>query len=181
MPITVVPGQKVGKVFIGARRESVINLIGEPQFTNTSDLTGLRLDSYFGSEPPNEPQRSLRITYSPEVEDEAGSITEAKVIQIEFNSPAFATSDGISTKSSVEQFRARFPNAALSLIKRQGEDFSFHQTDIFYDDTQAGITFQVVQTHEFDHDIIFIMVHPRHMAVLPHPGGEAGFPPDVSL
>jgi hypothetical protein len=163
---TVVPGERVGQVNIGARRQSVISALGRPQRSRTSSVTGLRVDTYLGSQPPNELRRLLRVIFS----------ADEEVIQIEFNSPNFVTADGLSTNSSVNEFRARHPNAASSSFEFPNDETGIGETREFFDDTPAGIAYMLSISGEPDADAVFIIVHLRNRAVLPNPDEEAGVP-----
>lgn len=168
MAISVVPGKKVGQVELGASRQTIITNLGQPSSTKTNNATGLRTDKYLGSQPANEPRRFLNIIYN----------QESKAIQIEYNSPDFATSNGISTHSTLTQFRSKHPNPIVSLFAYEEEGGGGFGLQI-YDDARAGIAWVIGTQDNIVPDEFLpesLRVHFVNCAVLPDPGGEAAEP-----
>ncbi|RYX81280.1 hypothetical protein EON83_24850 [bacterium] len=164
----VVPGERVGAVKLGATLAQVRALLGSPTKT-TKWKSGETQDSFMGTKPPVDeygsekyPRRNLVVIYR------AG-----KVVQIEFNSPAFRTSKGISLKSSLQDFRRAYgsPKAqALAMLDEGGGGYVAY----YYDSVANGIAFSFGTQDYFDATItpVELRIHKRGAKVLPDPGGK---------
>jgi hypothetical protein len=159
----VVPGQSVGRVRLGDTQMMVRQKMGKPAESRVRS-DGLQQDTWLGPQPkswPNESQRSFVVIYK-----------NGKVAQIEYNSPHFVTARGISTRSSLQRFRARhrrLQTRAYSYTEGGGGHVEY-----YYDHLRHGICFQLGTQDFFDARVTpeTLRVHPRNMPVIITPNGQ---------
>ncbi|BCM93833.1 hypothetical protein IAD21_05724 [Abditibacteriota bacterium] len=163
----VVPGERVGAVRLGATIAQVHQLLGQPT-KSAKWKSGETQDSFLGTKPPvdeygveKSPRRNLTVIYR------AG-----KVVQIEFNSPAFRTSKGISVTSSLRDFRRTYGPLkpyAYGMDLDEGGYVAY-----YYDSAANGIASSFGTQDYFDATIKpeEVRIHKRGTKVLPDPGGK---------
>lgn len=171
---TVVPGHSVGRIRLGATRATVLSILGQPS-KSAKWRSGPTQDTWLGPVPPNNkygfadsPQTFVNVIYR-----------NNRVVQIEFNSPKFRTSSGISTRSNLAQFRSRFGKPR---VRAYGYEFPDGGSAIiyYYDAARTGITFSVGVQDNFDATTKpnELRVHSPGVPVLPDPGGRPAEPKD---
>lgn len=165
----VVPGRSVGKIRLGDARSTVIKSMGQPS-QSAKWRSGLTQDTWLGPKPANNEdglpvseRTFLHVIYR-----------NSRVAQTEFNSPRFATASGISTHSSLAQFRAHHRNLR---VRAYGYDDPGGGGYIgyYYDDVVKGIAFTFGVQDEFDARITphALRVHSPGTPVIIDPGGKA--------
>ncbi|HEX8553036.1 MAG TPA: hypothetical protein VF681_15940 [Abditibacteriaceae bacterium] len=164
-PIPVVPGKSVGKVWLGAPRGTVRHILGKPS-TIKARGDNLTVDEWLGPEVKdswnNISQRRFAVVYRHE-----------RAVQIEFNSPSYRTSQGISTNSSLGEFRKFFrPRLRAYLYTEGGGGFRYYA----YDDRRRGLAFAFGGQDSYDARVLpeILVVHRRGAAMIVNPGGEPG-------
>jgi hypothetical protein len=170
----VVPGQRVGKVRLGDSRAVVLRLLGKPAKT-ARWKSGPTQDSWFGPKPSVDKdgmeafQRiELNVIYS-----------GGKVVQIEFNSPAFKTPQGISIGNTLQQFRRAYAGVkpyTFMYLDEGGGGYRGH----YYDARAKGIAFSFGAQDYYDARIKpeLLRVHRAGYPVLADPGGQPTRPED---
>ncbi len=161
----VVPGERVGSVRLNATIAQVHKLLGNPS-KSVKWKTGEVQDNFLGAKPPVDaggadkyPRHNLTVIYR------AG-----QVVQIEFNSAAFSTDEGISIESSLSDFRDTYgPLKPYAYGMDEGGYVAY-----YYDSAANGIAFSFGIQDYFDATINpeTIRVHKRGTKVLPDPGGK---------
>ncbi len=161
----VVPGRSVGRIWLGAPRAAVIKAMGKP--SETARLSnGLRQDSWLGPKIPGDyhGRRAVHVLYR-----------RNRAVQIEFNSPAFVTANGVSMRTSLAELHRKFKNLRPSIRSYAERGYVRY----YYDDVQRGIAFQ-----RGGNDLLWnlkenpwgtpesIIVHRRGYRVIPEAGGR---------
>jgi hypothetical protein len=163
-----VPGVSVGKVRLGDTRANVIKKLGKPS-KSTQWRSGPFQDTWLGPKPPNDKYGSpvserifLHVIYR-----------NSKVVQVEFNSPKFVTPAGISMRSSLAQFRAKYKNPRVRAYTYDDPGGGGY-VGYYYDDVKSGIAFTFGVQDNFDARITpeALRIHLRGIPVLPNPGGK---------
>ncbi|MDQ3812588.1 MAG: hypothetical protein M3347_01400 [Armatimonadota bacterium] len=159
---TVVPGRSVGKVRLGMTRTTVHQKLGKPGKT-ARWRSGLVQDSWLASPVKEFDERTfVHVLYK-----------KNKAIQIEFNSPRFVTTTGISMRSSLAQFRAKHKKPRVRAYVYADPDGSGY-VGYYYDDVKRGLTFELGTQDYFDARATphSLRVHLPGRPVLPDPGGK---------
>ncbi len=118
------PGYKIGKIAIDMERPKVLELLGRPLVTYTSD--GVVIDNW-GS---NSTDNFLQVYYR-----------DNKVAQVEASSPKFATKEGLSTKSTLSQVQRVYKKLNKTARASEGEGEQDAAAMLYFDDGQLGVTF----------------------------------------
>jgi len=116
----VIPGKSIGKIKLGAARQTVHKILGKPSHAERR-RDGLTEDNW----------RDRGTIYFTEVIYQAD-----RVVQVKVNSPHFFTLDGISTRSNLARIRQVF--------KGLGRTRNYEEPDAivyFRDDVRRGIAF----------------------------------------
>ena len=121
----IVPGKRIGAVFIGQNEPAVSRILGEPAIWDTS--MGRQTNTYF----LDAKHQERLVVHSHRDEDGHRYFVDV----ITTTSPRFATSGGISTASSLISIWRAFPSLRFSSIERgpDGEEIEM------YDDDARGI------------------------------------------
>lgn len=143
------PGRGTGMAELGATRAAIHRVFGNPAetYSVTANVTGEVWTSKNG--------KQLRIFYS------AG-----RAVQISVESPQFATPDGLTTQSSLDDVRARYKNLKKSEYFRNGGGGGVSID--YYDDAARGIAFAFVAD-----TLAAIIVHQPNRGVIPDAGESA--------
>ena len=164
----VVPGERVGAVRLGATISQVHHLLGRPSKTSQWK-SGETQDSFLGAKPAldadkqeKSPRRNLTVIYR-----------KNRVVQIEFNSPAFRTSRGISVASSLSDFRRAYGPAKAKAFGMDLDEGGY--VAYYFDNSKRGIAFSFGTQDYFDATIKpeDIRIYKRGTKVLPDPGGKS--------
>ena len=164
---TVVPGRSVGKIQLGAARTAVLKILGKPS-KSVKWRSGPTQDTWLGPKPPAD-----QYGYA-DLPDFLNVIYKNnKVVQIEFSSSKFKTSSGISTRSSLAQFRSKYGKPRVRAYGYDDPNGGGY-IGYYYDAVAKGIAFEFGVQDEFDATTTAnsIRVHLSGVNVLPNPGGE---------
>ena len=157
----IVPGHSVGRVWIGAKRNTVHEVLGKPGETRQRH-DGLTEESWLSNNSPTKSKASdfLKILYK-------GS----RVIQIEATSPRFSAW-GLSRRSNPHIIRKRFRQMWISVYAYPVEGKWL--TRYYYDNARRGITFTVPvrNAKEVATQFESVIVHRRGHKVIPEAGGQ---------
>ncbi len=125
---SAVPGRAVGHVFLGMERADVWKILGRPSHTATVPH-GMSL---YGEDYWNGEHGTLTVVSERD-----------KVIQIEFDSPNFTTTDGLSTNSTLAQIRRRHPSMTVRsyVLLFFGVNYGTREDGYYIDDVRRGIAF----------------------------------------
>lgn len=152
------PGRAVGHVFLGMDRADVWKVLGRPSHTD-SVPHGMAL---YGEDRWENGGHTLWVVSQRD-----------KVIQIEFNSPRIATTDGLTPRSTLAQVRRRYPALSVRLyfLKYAGGFDSHLPTDGYYlDDERRGIAFTVSAEEGIDEGTL---LGPLDTIIIHRPGVRA--------
>lgn len=122
-------GRSIGKIEVGASREDVHRVLNNP--TGSYRVPPGALVEYWSSKNIN---YVLRIFYQAN-----------KVAQISVQSPQFATPEGITTRSGLDDVQGRYAGLMKSSFFHNGGGSSLVD---YYDDIQRGIAFKFVGPRE---------------------------------
>lgn len=166
---TVVSGKSVGNIQLGETRAQTHGRLGSPS-ESVVWRNGLRQDTWLGPEPPND-QYGLPASERVFVRI---IFRNGKAVQIEFNSPALKTADGVSVRSSLGQFRAK--HRGLKVSAYGYEDYIGY----YYDDVRLGLAFSVGVQDNFDASVTpsSLIVHLPGQPVIPERNGRPVKPND---
>lgn len=165
---TIIRGRSIGKVRIGATRTAILRILGKPS-KSVKWRSGPIQDSYRGPTPPLD--RYGQVSSLPTFLNVI--YRNNKVVQIEVSSPKFKTNSGISVRSSLAQFRAKY---GKTRVRAYGYEDSNGGGNIgyYYDAVNKGIAFEFGVQDQFDalSTADSLRVHAPGLAVLPDPGGD---------
>jgi hypothetical protein len=140
---TIIPGEGIGRVFLGQKLDEVHASIGAPKLSDAA--MGGRLWEVWRSGPAFEGKRQngfeeLEIYYTREQKDLGGP---SIVRQIRVTSPFFRTTSGISLRNSFSEIMAAFPNLRIDeeLTYALSGEQSEKEFEMFVDKTR-GIAFE---------------------------------------
>jgi hypothetical protein len=140
---TIIPGEGIGRVFLGQKLDEVHASIGAPKLSDAA--MGGRLWEVWRSGPAFEGKRQngfeeLEIYYTREQKDLSGP---SIVRQIRVTSPFFRTTSGISLRNSFSEIMAAFPNLRIDeeLTYALSGEQSEKEFEMFVDKTR-GIAFE---------------------------------------
>lgn len=152
---TIEPGRRIGKLELGASREAVHRAIGNP--AETYHVSRGVVGEYWTSKSA---QHQLRVFYQAD-----------KVIQISVESPQFATPEGLTTQSSLDEVRQHYKNLTKLGYFRNGSGGTLID---YYDSAQQGIAFEfVADTDSLKFSPAEIVVHRPGRQVIPDIGEDA--------
>jgi len=162
----IVPGKSVGKVWLGATRLAVRLILGAPKASHVR-TGGIAVDEWLG--PPvtekdswaGASQRRLAVLF-----------VKNRAVQIELNSPNFATKDGITSRNSLGQFR-QYYRPRLKTYLYQDEGGGGYRGYI-YDDVKRGLAFTFGAQDSYDAKVLpeTLRVHRPGVFAIPDPGGQ---------
>jgi hypothetical protein len=165
--LLVVPGRRVGKIRLGATRDAVWKRIGKP--TRTTRRSGGLVEDRW--EYPKTRSTSDLPAYI------IALFRANKAVQIEFDSPKYATANGFSVRNSLAQFRAKYTNiktkAYLYTYFENGEPLGGHR-GYYYDAVRSGIAFEFGAQDVYDARIrpASLRIHPPGKPVIADPDGK---------
>lgn len=140
---TIIPGEGIGRVFLGQKLDEVHASIGAPKLSDAA--MGGRLWEVWRSGPAFEGKRQngfeeLEIYYTREQKDLGGP---SVVRQIRVTSPFFRTTSGISLRNSFSEIIAVFPNLRTDeeLTYALNGEQNEKEFEMFVDKTR-GIAFE---------------------------------------
>lgn len=152
----VVPGQRLGRVFLGDSRVTVRRRLGAPAKTFTF-ANGFTSDLWRGSK-----RRDINRFHTLEV------IYRRNVaVQIEATSPLFKTAQGLGIESSGEEWFQRYAEPTITFLrfpKRGNVRLQYH------DWKDVGIAHELRST-DVEPQPETLIVHRRNVAVVPDVGG----------
>lgn len=153
----IVPGRRIGKVFLDADTAAVRAALGRP--TETRRRPGGLVEERWVSKRKDVPE-------PPYV---AVLLKSGRVVQVEVNSPRFKTRSGTSTDSSFREIRRTYAN--LKVTEYHFEDY----IGLYYDDVAAGVAFFVGAQEQIypQFQPQAILIHLPGARVLPAPGGKS--------
>jgi hypothetical protein len=146
----IVPGQKIGDIRLGMTVNQVHSILGKP--TGRDAATGKWWDFWDTKTAARADELEIRYDIS---NDEAN---HHRVTEVLVTSPAFKTTAGISTASSLKAIWSAFPN--LKYVDVLSEE-SVPLIEI-YDDKGKGISFEVIHKgkgHASSRTCYAIIVH----------------------
>lgn len=137
-----VPGRNLGRVRLGMTREAVRKLLGRPHV------------SYRVARTDNKTLKRTPVPYETDVWRSSGDsdpriltvvIQAGKVVQIEANSPAFVTPDGVGVGTSFAAIRRKHPGMTATpyLLHDPQMDAGSAYVQYAVDDVKRGIAFTV--------------------------------------
>jgi len=130
----IVPGGRVGKVFVGESSDDVHKDLGRPDSSDFAMSHGL--ETWISA--ANGVTNQLEI-YS--VRDFSRQGEPLTVKHIRVTSPAFSTSNGISTGSTLSEIQSSFKGARAVAYYMSGDGGRVY----VYDDVKHGIAFEVAR------------------------------------
>jgi hypothetical protein len=121
-PWSIVPGRSIGQVRLGMTRQALHGLLGSPQ-SRVRENGGIVVERW-GTKKPS--AKSAQIDF---IADFITVYLQGnRVVQVDASSPAFILSNGLSTRNSAQEFKARYGSGA------------FHEINVQYPhDIPAGI------------------------------------------
>lgn len=132
--IEIVPGKSVGPLRIGDPRESSLDLFGKPN------------EEYTFGESATGPCRYTEAHWRDlEHEERWGVLTYSKnnrIYQIMVDTPRYATADGLTSDSSPEEVRRRFPKTEAYVLLHSGSKMVGGRDLIYWVDQSSGIAFE---------------------------------------
>ncbi|MDF2441408.1 MAG: hypothetical protein JWN98_2392 [Abditibacteriota bacterium] len=160
----VVPGVSVGRVKLGDTQAVVRQKMGRPT-TSGRHSNGVMQDSWLGPEVAahSADHRFFRVLYK-----------NGRVTQIEFNSPQFVTSRGISSQSMLQQFRARYPRSRRRSYLLSYEGGGGGHIEHYFDHRRSGLCFEFGTQDDYDARVrpTSLRVHRRNTPVIVSPGAK---------
>lgn len=153
----VVPGARIGRVFLGDSRAAVRRRLGKP--LKTFALPGGMSSELWRAKTTG----AYSIRHALEVVYKSGVVT-----QIETTNPIFQTKSGLSIddfESDWSKIYGKPVSRVLDYAKRGGI------TQIYYDWKRSGIALETRAQGEGEENITLI-VHRKGVAVVPDPGGR---------
>ena len=171
-PLRVVPGKSAGKIWLGAKRETVRRILGKPSVVTkfTSDMV---CDAWYGDVAKDDMTARKRAASNlPAILRFAVIYENNRAVQIEFNTPHFRTDKGISTRSSLAQFRKSYRPFLRSFLYADPEGGGGSRAYI-YDDVRRGIAFTFGGQDRYDARVLpeRLRIHRRGVRAIPDPGG----------
>ena len=162
-PQLIVAGQSVGKIKVGQTRTIIRRALGAPTHSYTRP-DGYVVDQWVG------PQNVI-TDLGPEHSSLTVLYSRSKAVQIEFNSPTFATKSKLSTRSKIRDFYRAYPHPRLTAYVYASEDReAAHQ---YFDVPSAGLCAQITaQDMAPAFQIQKLIVHAPGKRVIPEPKGE---------
>lgn len=163
--IPIIPGEKIGKIYIGESRKAVVAEMGKADSTQSYSPNVLQ-DRWQAKEVKSNSDRGpavTKVTYKDEV-----------VIQIEVTSGLYSTYQGISTDDTFEEVRRQYPTLKVRAFNyAKGQDLS---TYYHYDELKRGIAFKksVASMITNDSQPDSIIVTRIGVGSLPDIGGKSG-------
>ena len=163
--IPVVPGEKIGKIYIGESRQGVIADMGKADSTQSYSPIVLQ-DRWQAKEVKSTSDRGpavTKVTYK-----------DGVVIQIEVTAGVYSTYQGISTDSTFEDVRRQYSSLKVRAFRYvKGQNSS---TYYYYDDLKRGIAFKksVASMITNDSQPDAIIVTRVGVGSLPDIGGKSG-------
>lgn len=124
---SIVPGRSIGLIEIGMSRQTVHSKLGSPSGTYSLPGRGYRGDYWFSRDNSN----TLRIFY-----DKNG-----RVYQISATSASFSMPEGITTNSSLDEVKRRYPGLEVLRMTKRGN------IDYYYE-RRKGIGFEFTERLE---------------------------------
>lgn len=117
----IVPGQRIGWIELGMRRQVVLSKLGTP--AGTYNLPGRgRGDYWFSSDNSN----TLRVFYN----------AAGRVSQVSVTSSRFTTPEGLTTRSGLADIKRAYKNLKVLKVNAKGD------IDYYYD-SPRGLAFEV--------------------------------------
>ena len=170
---SVVSGRSAGRVFLGMARADVWKILGKPRYTLAVPHGG----SLYGEDDWTKAGQTLSVISERDA-----------VIQIEFSSPRFVTTDGLSTRSTFAQVRRRHPAMTARAYLLDYHRILSSRTpkvdyyDSYYvDDVRGGIAFtdgpdEGIGPETINSVLSTLIVHRPGSEVLPLHNGFWGLP-----
>lgn len=128
----IIPGESIGKTKLGMAPDSVIQLLGKPDYSDAA--MGKALMIWYGK---NEDAHNNRTEVDVMVAYRDTSMRDKAVKQIRITSDYFVTKNGVKVHDDLYRIMQHFPDLSKS---------DYHLTDTtkaIYDDTSNGISFEV--------------------------------------
>lgn len=156
--LLIVPGQHIGRVFIGDSKAAVHRRLGTPQrtFKLAGGVTSELWRSKTGTNENGSP-------YTLEVLYRSGSVT-----QIETTNPAFKTQSGLSKASFMGEWNDFYENDKDLRISKYR--YPRKPTQMYQDWMKQGVAIEVEYTEATTHTVI---VHRCGVPVIVDPGGRS--------
>ena len=129
---TVVPGQRIGRVYLGYTPAQVQRTLGKPDKTLRL-RNGTTDDIYLA--------KKTRLRFGQAMRDKLEILyRKGRVVQIEATSPAFETTSGLSTGSSLGQLIESGWNWRVLAYQYTGEEDGWHNN--YFVDQKKGLSFE---------------------------------------
>jgi len=132
--IVIIPGQSVGPLRIGDLRQAAVSQLGQPNEEYTFDENSLGPCRYTEA-------HWLDLEH----DDRWGIFTYSnndRIYQIMVDTPRYSTTDGLTSDSSPEQVRRRFPKTEAYILLGSGSKVVGGRDLIYWVDRSAGIAFE---------------------------------------
>lgn len=145
----IIPGQRIGKVYVGQTTEQVIKLLGQP---DSGDAAMGKALSFWLSKSAQEPRHYLAIYFTRSTANSPQMLAR----QIRVNSPRFTTpEDTLRTGSPLKKIRKQHPQLRpIGFYTHPQQQYQVY----IYDAPEAGIAFEVRTT---DSTCTAITVHQK--------------------
>lgn len=159
------PGKGVGKVWLGASRHTVRQILGIPKASEVRK-DGVIVDEWLG------PSVKSDAGWSVARKRLAVLFRHDRAVQIELNSASYVTADGVSINSSLATFRKYYRPRLRSYLYL--DDGGGGYRGYVYDDPKRGLAFTFGAQDNYDATIRpeTLRVHHPGIAALPDPGGK---------
>lgn len=164
---TVVPGQSLGKVSLGASAAQVRKTLGKPN-ASLVRKDGLVADIYQAKQP-------RKVQYGGTIRDSVTVLyRRGRVVQIEATSPIFKTARGISTDTALKVWEPLLRDYRVytyEYIDPEGGGWR----NYYVDDRQQGLAFEFEGYQDFatwESNANTIIVHPKGTKVMADEGGD---------
>ena len=158
--LTVEPGIRIGRIFLGDSKAAVARRLGKP--TKTFKLSGGYDSQLWKSKTEFAPgeRDTLEIVYKKGV-----------VVQIEVTNPIFETPGGLSLNDTITDWRKKY-----GVPLEQTRYYTNKSDQRYYDWRKNGVAIESVLDGRGDTAPTFtfhtLIIHKKGVKVLPDPGGE---------